>query len=232
MDNLRHHQRNIEGYSNDFTNNIYEYARPPSCQYYGGGQYMQFNRTINRCQAVTRGVSSSCSTSGTRRVNLVTNQVTSREWGKNREVITTSGTYPWSFVTQIFHIDQPGDGGERKIFEVMISTLPKRTLGSVASLLAEPSIKEILIGTTSSGISYHLRDIYSICRCCWNVVTYMKSSQWENWYHFFCRKVSFLTDPHCRFRGVGQGIKQIFLYPWYPLFQAQWGRCDQPNHQT
>jgi hypothetical protein len=57
-------------------------------------------------------------------------------------VITTSGTYPWSFVTQIFHIDQPGDGGERKIFEVMISTLPKRTLGSVASLLAEPSIKE------------------------------------------------------------------------------------------
>jgi hypothetical protein len=32
------------------------------------------------------------------------------------------------------------------------------------------SIKEILIGTTSSGISYQLSDIYSICRCCWNVV--------------------------------------------------------------
>jgi hypothetical protein len=29
-----------------------------------------------------------------------------------------------------------------------------------------------MIGTTSSGISYHLRDIYSICRCCWNVATY------------------------------------------------------------
>jgi hypothetical protein len=24
-------------------------------------------------------------------------------------------------------------------------------------------------GTISSGISYELRDIYSICRCCWNV---------------------------------------------------------------
>jgi hypothetical protein len=24
----------------------------------------------------------------------------------------------------------------------------------------------------NSGISYHLRDIYSICRCCWNVATY------------------------------------------------------------
>ena len=44
-------------------------------------------------------VSNSCSTSGTRRVNLVTKPVISREWGKDREVITTSGTYPWSFVT-------------------------------------------------------------------------------------------------------------------------------------
>jgi len=41
---------------------------------------------------------SSTSTSGTRRVNLVTNPVISHEWEKNREVLTTSGTYPWSFV--------------------------------------------------------------------------------------------------------------------------------------
>ena len=33
----------------------------------------------------------------------------------------------------------------------------------------------------------------------------MESSQWENWNHLFCRKVSFLTAPHCQFRGVGQG---------------------------
>jgi hypothetical protein len=39
-------------------------------------------------------------------------------------------------VTQIFHNGQPSHGGDRKIFEVMASTLPKRTLGSVASLLA------------------------------------------------------------------------------------------------
>jgi hypothetical protein len=42
-------------------------------------------------------VGSSCSTSDTRRVNLVTNPV------KDREMLTTSGTYPWSSVTQIFH---------------------------------------------------------------------------------------------------------------------------------
>jgi hypothetical protein len=33
-------------------------------------------------------------------------------------------------------------------------------------------IKEIMIGATSSGISYHLREMYSIYVCCWNVATY------------------------------------------------------------
>ena len=39
---------------------------------------------------------SSCSTSDTRRVNLATNSVISREWGKDREVFTTSGTIKFS----------------------------------------------------------------------------------------------------------------------------------------
>jgi hypothetical protein len=47
------------------------------------------------------------STSGTRHVNLVTKPVISHKWGKDREVFTTSGTYPWSFVTQIFNNGQP-----------------------------------------------------------------------------------------------------------------------------
>ena len=51
-------------------------------------------------------------------------------------MLTTSGTYPWSFVTQIFHIGQPSHGGDRNMFEVMTSTLPKGTIGSVTSLLA------------------------------------------------------------------------------------------------
>ena len=67
-------------------------------------------------------VGSSCSTSDTRRVNLVTNPFISHEWGKDREVFTTSGTYPWSFVTQIFHNVQPSHGGDRKTFEMMTST--------------------------------------------------------------------------------------------------------------
>ena len=127
-------------------------------------------------------------------------------------------------VTQIFHNSQPRHGGDRYIFDVIISPLQKRTLASVASVLVASSIREILIGATSSGISYYLRDVYSICRCCWNGATY------TNWNHLFCHKVSFLTAPDCRFRGVGQDMKPTYLYLWYPLFQAQWDICDQHNY--
>jgi hypothetical protein len=37
----------------------------------------------------------------------------SHERGKDWEVFT-SGTYPWSFVTQMFHIGQPSHGGDNK----------------------------------------------------------------------------------------------------------------------
>jgi hypothetical protein len=40
------------------------------------------------------------------------------------------------YVFPIVVCGQPSHGGGRKIFEVMTSTLPKGTLGSVASLLA------------------------------------------------------------------------------------------------
>ena len=70
----------------------------------------------------SRRVSSSCSTIGTRSVNLVTNPVISREWWKDQEVITARGTYPLSFVTQKFHSGQPSHGGDRKTFEAMTST--------------------------------------------------------------------------------------------------------------
>jgi hypothetical protein len=43
-----------------------------------------------------------------------------------------------SFVTQIFHNGQPNHGGDRNIFDVMNSTLPRGTPGSVVSLLAVP----------------------------------------------------------------------------------------------
>jgi hypothetical protein len=65
------------------------------------------------------GVSSVCSTSDTRRVNLVTSPVIIHERGEDWEVLTTNGTYPWSFLTYIFHSCQLSHGGDRKPFEVM-----------------------------------------------------------------------------------------------------------------
>ena len=154
-------------------------------------------------------VSSSCSTSGTHRVNLVTNPVISREWGKDREVCTTSGTYLWSFVTQIFHNGKPSYGGDHKIFEVMTSTLPKGTLGIVASLLAatlyygNPDRNHKLWNIVPVSSERYILHMQVLMECCY---IKMESSQWENLNHLFCRKVSFLTDPHCRFRGLGQGM--------------------------
>ena len=73
-------------------------------------------------------VNSSCSTSDTGRANLGTNPEIRHEWGKDREVFATNGTYSWSFVTQIFHNSQPSHGGNRKTFEVMTSTQRRGTL--------------------------------------------------------------------------------------------------------
>jgi hypothetical protein len=51
-------------------------------------------------------VSSSCSTSGTRRVYLIIDTVISHEWGKDREVLTTSGTYYVIYDTYILVSNQ------------------------------------------------------------------------------------------------------------------------------
>ena len=48
----------------------------------------------------------------------------SHERGKDREVLTTSGTYQWSFVTYIFHNGQPVGGCDRKPFKVMTNVHP------------------------------------------------------------------------------------------------------------
>ena len=142
---------------------------------------------VTRTQIKTRDevrcsgrVSSSCSTSGTRCVNLVTNPVISHEWGKDRQVLTTSGTYPWSFVTQIFHNGQPNHGGDRNTFEVMEFVSTERDILHIQVLL----------------------------ECCY---IWMESPQWEIWNNLFSRQVSFLTAPYCQFRGVGQGMKQVYL---------------------
>ena len=63
-----------------------------------------WNRGELRCSG---RVSSSCSTSSTLCVTVVTNPVINHEWGQDdRIVITTNWTYPWSFVTQTDNTNQ------------------------------------------------------------------------------------------------------------------------------
>jgi len=87
---------------------------------------------VTRTSLKTRGeLRCSERESSFRRVSLVANPVIRHEWGKDWEVFATSGTYSWSFVTQIFNKVQPSHGCDRNIFEIMSGTL-----GSAASLLA------------------------------------------------------------------------------------------------
>ena len=122
--------------------------------------------------------------------------------------VTTSGTYPWSLVKQIFHNGQPSHGGDRKTFEVMTSTLPKGTIGSVASLLAatpyqgnpdrnhklclEYRINWEIYTPYAGGMFLHINGKFPLGK--------LKSS------------LSFLTAPHCQFRGAGKGMKHTFMY--------------------
>ena len=86
-------------------------------------------------------------------------------------MFTTSGTYSWSFVTQIFHNGQPSHDGDHKMFEVMTSTLPKGTLGSVASLLAatlyqgNSDRKHKLLNIVSSVI--YILHVQVLLECCY-----------------------------------------------------------------
>ena len=109
--------------------------------------------------------SSSCSTSGNRRVNLVTNPVISHGWGKDRKVFTTSRRYPWPFVAQIFNYGEPSHGDDFNLnnrnpwfSSFLVSSNPYQ---------GNPDKNHKLWNIVSTE-----RYIYSICRCCWNVATY------------------------------------------------------------
>jgi hypothetical protein len=73
-------------------------------------------------------------------------------------------------------------------YELLVQLLP---------CCQKASINEIIIETTSSEISDQLRDIYSICRCCWNVATHkwkVHNGKIENnlFMYMFCRSLFIL----------------------------------------
>jgi len=59
------------------------------------------------------------STSGTGRISIVYNTIVGYELVK--DMITTEGIYPWSFVTQIFRNGSASHSGDHKTFELINS---------------------------------------------------------------------------------------------------------------
>jgi hypothetical protein len=119
--------------------------------------------------------------------------VISRELGEDQEVFTTSGTYLWSFVTQIFH---NGYGGDRGI-----------PMGTNCS----PLLADLFL------YSYEADFIQGL----------LKKNE-KKLARFFNFTFRYIDDVLSLNSTLPKGI--IFL--WYPLFQAQWDRCDQRNHQN
>ena len=83
----------------------------------------------------------------------------------------------------------------------------------------KPSIKEILIGIASSGISDQLRDIYFICSCCWIVSTY----SWEvhsekikiiSFVINACSEPDQLSVSSCE---VDVGVTVVFIISYFKL---------------
>ena len=114
----------------------------------------------------TARVSQSCSTSGTRLVTSVTNLVKIiKEENEYGTVTIASGTYLWSFVTQIF-----SNGNQ----EIMASqTHMKSWLQLTTRNPWFSNFCVITIPLSRNSKEYFINgDIYSICRSCWNVATY------------------------------------------------------------
>jgi hypothetical protein len=68
-------------------------------------------------------------------------------------MIMTNGTYPWSFVTQLFCNGYPGHDSDRKTFEGTTSTYPLGTIDSVA-------------GNLTTKMEYYL-SVYPIFQSLW-----------------------------------------------------------------
>jgi hypothetical protein len=71
---------------------------------------------------------------------------------------------------------------------------------------------------SASYIERYILHMRVLLGCCY---IKMESSQCENLNHLFCRKVSFLTDPHCRFRVVSQCMKQEATEPMIPFGKVE-----------
>ena len=133
-------------------------------------------------------------------------------------VTMTSGTYPWLFVTQIFHVGfQPSHGGRAQNFNSTTSRLWFSISRKSPQKKTTPQVLEYRLNcemytlyADAVGVLLHINRMFTMGK--------LKS------YLFFHRKFSFFTSSYCL--RVGQGMQQAWLYMGYPLFHIQGDQCD------
>ena len=66
-----------------------------------------------------------------------------------------------------------------------------------------------------------------LLECCY---IWMESSQWENWSHLYCRKLSFLTTPHCQILGNICSTSTKYWVPsisWLFVLEDTYNNCKR-----
>ena len=108
----------------------------------------------------------------------------------------------------LFHKGQPTLCGVRKIYEGIISTSSFGSLGLkalLASTLYQGNHDRKNYPGNIVSIGRYILRIKALVKC--NYIE-KESSQLRSQNHLFCRKVLFLTDPHCPFLDVSQDMRQ------------------------
>ena len=94
--------------------------------------------------------------------------------------------------------------------------------GSVTTSGTYPWFSSFLVSCNPLSTKSWLEQQALEYRIHWEIYTpfaHVATYKWENWNHLFCRNVSLLTALHCQLWGWGQGMKQNYLYLWYPFFE-------------
>jgi hypothetical protein len=161
------------------------------------------NPTKNRDELRYFGwVSNSCSISCTRRVTLDTNSVISHEWGKDWESACIWSIYISFDPKACCSYEDFSDRGllitmkrlNQGFLLVKLKSSFQKCYGRHHDLVNRYGIYVSQMTTNMFHLSKTLSQSQVLLQCCYIL---MESSQWENYNHLFCRKLSFLCS-HCQ----------------------------------
>ena len=134
-------------------------------------------------------------------------------------MFATSGTYLWSFVTQIFHSSQPSHGDDRNIFEVMTSTIISKLFVSILLLILLVAYADWLFSLMHNFQSHDIPIGVDVCSNSWEHISRSgEVSVFNIWEHMHELCLSIL----CGFI--------IGLYSWF--YMTEFGLICEHTFET